>query len=114
MRTLRFLMVLALASGCGASLPPLPPAGPPVSDEAPVVVYGSRSCRHTSAARDYLRARNLPVRFREVDGDIDASDEMHARANAAHVTLTGIPMLVVRGRVVVGFNPDAIERALRD
>jgi arsenate reductase-like glutaredoxin family protein len=54
------------------------------------------------------------VRFREVDGDIDASDEMHARANAAHVTLTGIPMLVVRGRVVVGFNPDAIERALRD
>ncbi len=115
MRSLLLVMVLVGSTlACGASRPSLAPAGPPVSADAPVVVYGARWCQHTAAALAYLRGRNIPVRFRDVEQDPDAWDEMMARARAAHVEAQGIPVLSVRDRVLVGYHQDEVERALQD
>lgn len=118
MRIRAACIVLAAAlAACGASRPPvaaLPPAGAVPSEEAPVIVYGARWCQHTRAALDYFRGRGIPVRFRDVDADVDAYDEMINRARAANVSARGIPVLSVRDRVLIGFHQDEIERALQD
>jgi len=114
-----FVVMTGLVGACGASraqVAPLAPAGAPPSEEAPVIVYGARWCQHTRAALDYFRGRSIPVRFRDVDSDVDAYDEMINRARAANVQARGIPIpiLSVRNRVLVGFHQDEIERALQD
>ncbi|MFO0647760.1 MAG: glutaredoxin family protein [Polyangiales bacterium] len=115
MRSLAVVVLLLASSfGCAASRPQLSPAGPPVSTEAPVIVYGARWCQHTRAALDYLRGRSIPVRFRDVEQDPDAWDEMMSRARAAHVEARGIPVLSVRDRVLVGYHQDEVDRALQD
>ncbi len=117
MRSLVFALVLVASSfGCAstAAQAPLAPAGPPVSTETPVIVYGARWCQHTRAALDYLRGRNIPVRFRDVEQDPDAWDEMMTRARAAHVDARGIPILSVRDRVLVGYHQEEVDRALQD
>jgi len=110
-------VMLGVVEACGASRAqsaPLAPAGAPPSEEAPVIVYGAGWCQHTRAALDYFRGRSIPVRFRDVDSDVDAYDEMINRARAAHVNARGIPILSVRSRMLVGFHQDEIERALQD
>ena len=105
------LMIFALAC---ASRPPLPPAGPRPSDEEPVIVYGAPWCRFTRAAMDYFRGRQIPAQMRDVESDPAIWDEMMARARAASIEARGIPILSVRGRVLVGFHQDEVERALED
>jgi arsenate reductase-like glutaredoxin family protein len=117
MRAACFVVMTGLVGACGASraqVAPLAPAGAPPSEEAPVIVYGARWCQHTRAALDYFRGRSIPVRFRDVDSDVDAYDEMINRARAANVQARGIPILSVRNRMLVGFHQDEIERALQD
>ena len=117
MRAACFVVMTGLVGACGASraqVAPLAPAGAPPSEEAPVIVYGARWCQHTRAALDYFRGRSIPVRFRDVDSDVEAYDEMINRARAANVQARGIPILSVRNRMLVGFHQDEIERALQD
>ena len=112
----RVAALLALALGCASqpALPPLAPAGAPVSAAAPVVVYGAPWCRHTRAALDWLEARGVPSRFRNVETDAAAYDDMSTRMSEGNVRGGGIPVLDVRGRVLLGFHAEEVERALRD
>lgn len=105
---------LALTLGCGASRPRLPPAGPAPSESDPVVVYGAPWCQHTRAAQNWLRARNIPSRLANVDDDPEALVEMRTRALAQGLEARGIPVLSVRGRVLIGFDPASLEAALSD
>lgn len=117
MRVRAAVLAVAMAMACGAArqqTAPLAPAGAAPSEEAPVIVYGARWCQHTRAAMDYFRGHNIPVRFRDVDADVDAYDEMINRARAANVNARGIPVLSVRDRILIGFHTDEIERALQD
>lgn len=106
----------ALLLGCasGPPLRPLPPAGPAPSAAAPVIVYGASWCRYTRAALDWFAARGVPTRFRNVESDSAAYDQMMDRLTESHAAGQGIPVLDVRGRVLVGFSADEAERALRD
>ena len=110
------LLLAALLVACahGQAQPTLPPAGPPVSADAPVVVYGATWCRHTRAALDWFEARGVPTRFRNVETDVAAYDEMMARMQSGGIGGQGIPVLDVRGRVLLGFHAEEAERALRD
>jgi hypothetical protein len=110
------LLAVVVALGCASQppLPPLAPAGAPVSAAAPVVVYGATWCRHTRNALDWLAARGVPARFRNVESDPAAYDDMNTRMTDGNIRGGGIPVLDVRGRVLLGFHADEVERALRD
>ena len=114
MRRVLALVVVALGCASQPPLPPLAPAGPPVSASTPVVVYGAKWCRHTRAAWDGLQAHNVPARFRTVEADPAAYDDMNTRMTEGNIRGGGIPVLDVRGRVLLGFHADEVERALRD
>ncbi len=78
------------------------------------MVYGATWCRHTRAALDWFAARGIPARFRNVESDVAAYDEMTTRMQAAGLGGQGIPVLDVRGRVLLGFHAEEAERALHD
>lgn len=108
-----FVVFVSASVGC-ATNQSLPPAGPPVSRESPVRVYGARWCRHTRAVLAWFHARGIAVLFNDVENNQDAMTEMVRRATAAGLRPRAIPLVDVRGRLSSGFHPDFFERALED
>jgi len=74
---------------------------------AKVTVYSTQSCPWCKRAKDFLKANN--VDFEEVDVSMDANraEEMIKKSGQR-----GVPVLDIDGKVIVGFDQDAIKAAL--
>lgn len=72
-----------------------------------VIVYSTPSCSYCRLAKDYLRKHNIPFNDYNVANDRAKADEMVRKSGQM-----GVPVLDVNGRILVGFNPAEIERAL--
>ena len=96
---------VAQAAGGGAPVAPSP-HGPGV------IVYGASWCSACHSAAGWLRAHNVPFVEKDIEQDPGAQQEMMAKAQRAGVPTGSIPILDVRGRILVGFSPPDIERAL--
>ncbi|RKX92208.1 MAG: NrdH-redoxin [Spirochaetes bacterium] len=72
-----------------------------------VTVYSTPSCSYCRLAKDYLRKHNIPFNDYNVANDRAKADEMVRKSGQM-----GVPVLDVNGRILVGFNPAEIERAL--
>lgn len=72
-----------------------------------VVLYSTSWCPSCASTREYLRQNAIPF----VDFDIEKS----STAYKEHKSLggRGVPVLLVKGVVIQGFNPKAIARAYR-
>lgn len=79
-----------------------------------IVIFGASWCGACRQAEAFFRARGIPFVERDIETDPGAQAEMQRRAAAAGIRPTGIPVIDVRGRVMQGFDPEAIERALRE
>lgn len=88
-------------------------AQPAQGDAAPgVIVYGASWCSACHQAAGWLRAHNVPFVEKDIEQDPAAQQEMMAKAQRAGVPTGSIPILDVRGRILLGFSPPDIERAL--
>lgn len=108
-----------LASLTGVPLPqgglqPSPSGGVPSapSGQARVVIYGASWCSACHQAAAYLRARGIPFVEHDIETEPAAAQEMMNRAREQGVPTGSIPIIAVNGRLMVGFNPDSIQRAL--
>ena len=72
-----------------------------------VTVYSTPSCSYCRLAKDYLRKHNIPFTDYNVASDRAKADEMVRKSGQM-----GVPVLDINGRILVGFNPAEIERAL--
>ncbi len=72
-----------------------------------VIVYSTPSCSYCRLAKDYLRKHNIPFNDYNVASDRAKADEMVRKSGQM-----GVPVLDINGRILVGFNPAEIERAL--
>ncbi len=81
---------------------------------AEIVVFGASWCGACRQAEAFLRERNVPFVERDIEEDPSAAAEMRARAAAAGLHPTGIPVIDVRGRILLGFDPEALDAALRE
>ena len=88
------------------------PVAVATSDE--VVVFGASWCGACRQAEAYLRERNVPFVEHDIEREPDARADMQRRARAAGITANGIPIIDIRGRVMQGFDPGAVDRALRE
>lgn len=90
-----------------------PTSGTPVASEnASIVLYGTSWCGACRSARQYFRSRGIDFVDRDIERDPAAREEMLRKARAQGVTVRGVPVIDVRGRILPGFDRAAIDRIL--
>jgi glutaredoxin len=106
-----------------SAAPPVAPAngGPAGPDTAMskhgtgsvvVVIYGAEWCGACHEAARYLRSKGIPYVDKDVEKDPDAAREMQQKLAKSGLHEGSIPVIDVRGKVMIGFNPAEIDAAL--
>jgi glutaredoxin len=86
-------------------------AGQPQTRPA-VIIYGAEWCGACHDAAAYLKRKGVAFIEKDVEKDQGASREMQQKLARAGLHGGSIPVLDVRGKVMVGFNPHAVDEAL--
>jgi glutaredoxin len=94
-------------SGSAAESP-----GPPATVGAMVIIYGAEWCSACHDAARYLRRKGVPYVEKDIEKDADAAREMQAKLARNGLRAGSIPVIDVRGKVMVGFNASEIDAAL--
>ena len=76
---------------------------------AKVKVYSTPMCPYCTMAKDFLRQKGVEFEDIDVSKDHDAAHEMIEKSGQM-----GVPVLDINGRIIVGFNREAIEQALEE
>jgi len=120
----------AFESGALAQLPPgdscslAGPHGPPLvevtekdgtADEPPIVIhYGTRWCTACKSARQYLLSNQIPFTFKDIEKDPSAARELEQKASHFGLPADRVPVLDVRGRLLVGYDETRLNGFLAD
>lgn len=73
---------------------------------AKVVVYSSDTCPHCVSAKEYLRDKGVEFQEKNVSTDVEARNEL---INMGHM---GVPVIVIDGEEIVGFDKARIDLML--
>jgi len=77
-----------------------------------IVLYGASWCGACKQARRFFQQKGLSFVDKDIEREPGARSEMLAKARAQGVSTSGIPVIDVRGVLMGGFDPRAIESAL--
>ena len=75
--------------------------------DADVVLYGTSWCEVCAQARAHLDARGVAYFSRDIETDPDAFDAYRAQGGNG-----AVPLLVVGGETLTGFNPEMLDARL--
>jgi glutaredoxin len=100
-----------------ASAMPDSPASPTLPDPTgavrpSVIIYGASWCGPCHQAADYLRRKGVPFVLKDIEEDVNAGREMRAKLSKAGMRAGSIPVIDVRGKLVIGFSAQALDEAL--
>jgi glutaredoxin-like YruB-family protein len=73
-----------------------------------VVVYSTPTCPYCTMAKEHLK--NLGVRFTDINV---AADPVAAGRLFEMTKQMGVPVIVINEKAIVGFDKNAIDRALK-
>jgi glutaredoxin len=96
---------------------PVPPDDTPSGSAKPplralVVIYGASWCGACHDAEKYLKSKGVPYVEKDIEKDPGAAREMQDKLAKNGLRSGSIPVIDVRGKVMVGFNPQEIDGAL--
>lgn len=74
---------------------------------AKVTVYSTPTCPWCHKAKDFLKANNIEFEDKDVSSDEAARNEMQEKSGQL-----GVPVLDIDGTIIVGFDQEAIKKAL--
>lgn len=104
--------------------PPIPDAPHGAADDAGVVtsppgkpvvtIYGTSWCGACRAARAYFAERKIPFADKDVEQDSAAARELAEKAAKMGIPTDRVPILDVRGRLLLGFDRERVEALLGD
>ncbi|MCC6555061.1 MAG: glutaredoxin family protein [Polyangiaceae bacterium] len=103
---------VAASAGPVASGSPVPPAPRAEAPSGAVIIYGASWCGPCHQAADYLRKKGVPVVVKDIEETPGAAAEMREKLERANRRGGSIPIIDVRGQILVGFNPAALDQAL--
>jgi glutaredoxin len=83
------------------------PSGTPV-----VTIYGTSWCGACRAARQYLTERKIPFADKDIEQDPAAARELADKASKMGIPTDRVPVIDVRGRLLLGFDRARIEALL--
>lgn len=72
-----------------------------------VLIYTTPTCGYCRQAKEYLKTRNVPFAEKNVAADGLAAQEMVQRTGQR-----GVPVLVINGQTIIGFDRGRIDAAL--
>lgn len=70
-------------------------------------IYTTTLCPYCKMAKNLLRKKGVAYEEFNVESDASAAKEMAAKSNQM-----GVPVLDINGKIIVGFDRQAIEKAL--
>jgi glutaredoxin-like YruB-family protein len=76
--------------------------------KAKVKVYSTPTCPYCKQAKEFLKQNGIEYDDIDVAADQKAADEMVQKSGQM-----GVPVLDVDGTIIVGFDKEAIKRALK-
>lgn len=108
---------LTSVRGTGAQAAEAPAEDPAGSNLKPgqnpvVVVYGASWCGACRQAKAYLASHQIPFVEKDIERDPGAARELEKKASPLGIPTDRIPILDVRGRLLVGFDPTRLQTLL--
>jgi glutaredoxin len=79
---------------------------------AVVTLYGASWCGACKEAARYLHARKIPFVEKDIERDPAAAGELREKASRLGIPTNRIPILDVRGRLLIGFDRARLEALL--
>jgi arsenate reductase-like glutaredoxin family protein len=96
-----------------ASPPTTPAGGTTAPGTTPVVtIYGTSWCGACRSAREYMTAHKIPFADKDIEKDPAAARELADKAAKMGIPTDRIPVIDVRGRLLLGFDRERIEALL--
>jgi glutaredoxin len=83
------------------------PLGPPV-----VTVYGTPWCGACKAVKQYLASKHVPFAYKDIENDPAAARELQEKAAKMGIPTDRVPILDVRGRLLLGFDRARLDAML--
>lgn len=77
-----------------------------------VIVYSTVWCGYCKKAKAWLKKKNIEFEEKDIEKDPAAAKELAEKSVAQGVAPGGVPVIDVRGKLIVGFNEAALEQAL--
>ena len=74
---------------------------------AKTIVYSSQTCPWCNVAKDFLKENNIEFESKDVGADLAARNELLQKTGQM-----AIPVLDIDGTVIIGFDQQAISKAL--
>lgn len=102
----------SLRTGHGPSGAGGAPAFPSAPGKAVVTVYGTSWCGACRAARQYFSERKIPFADKDIEADPAAARELAEKAAKMGIPTDRVPVLDVRGRLLLGFDRARVEALL--
>ena len=75
---------------------------------ANVTVYSTQTCPYCTIAMDFLKEHKIEFKHIDVGSDQDGLKEMMDKSGQ-----TGVPVIDIDGKIIVGFNEAAVKEALK-
>lgn len=101
-------------SAPAASAPTGPATAAAGSDT--VILFSTKWCPHCRHAREWLTSQGIPFVEKDVESDATATALLQQMGQAQGIPaqmLTSVPILAVKGTLVMGFDPDKISALLK-
>jgi glutaredoxin len=77
-----------------------------------VVVYKTAWCGVCKQVESYLKKKGVAYEAKDIEQDRQAAGELQAKAQAQNVRTGSVPIIDVRGQLVVGFDRARLEKLL--
>jgi len=78
-----------------------------VKKETKIIVYGTPTCPYCILAKQYLEGKKVKFEYVDLSVQKDRVFEIIAKSGQ-----TGVPVIDINSRIIIGFDRDAIDVAL--
>jgi glutaredoxin len=95
------------STGTPGTPSPADPAGRPT-----VIIYGAEWCGPCKQTKAYLTQRKVTFVEKDIDDEANQKEMLGKLARARIVYKGAIPVIDVRGTILVGFDPETLDHAL--